>query len=76
MKLSKVSQVVLVSIIGLLVATCFSACQLVTIDWIFVASAAGSDGQIYTYAVDSESGALRSGPPQSPLAARLLSRWL
>jgi 6-phosphogluconolactonase (cycloisomerase 2 family) len=42
-----------------------TACQIVTIDYIFVASSAGSgtspDGQIYTYAVDSESGALRTG---------------
>jgi 6-phosphogluconolactonase len=67
MKLSKVSQVALVSIVGLLVATCFTACQLVTVDWIFVAASAGnspgSAGQIYTYAADSESGALRTGPP-------------
>lgn len=67
MKLSKLSQVALVSTIGLLVATCFTACQLVTIDWIFVAGSAGSgpgsQGQIFTYAVDSESGALRTGPP-------------
>ncbi len=67
MKLSKLSQIALVSIIGLLVATCFTACQLVTIDWIFVAASAGnsagSAGQIYTYATDSESGALRPGPP-------------
>ncbi|HEY1767197.1 MAG TPA: beta-propeller fold lactonase family protein [Terracidiphilus sp.] len=67
MKLSKVSQLFLVSTIGLLVAICLTACQLVTIDYIFVAASAGngagSAGQIYTYAVDSESGALRAGPP-------------
>jgi 6-phosphogluconolactonase len=67
MKLSKLSQVVLVSAIGLLVATCFTACELVTVDWVFVAASAGSgtggNGEIYTYATDSESGALRSGPP-------------
>ncbi|HZP03959.1 MAG TPA: beta-propeller fold lactonase family protein [Terracidiphilus sp.] len=67
MKLSKVSQLLLVSTIGLLGATCFTACQLVTVDWIFVAgsagNSAGSAGQIYTYAVDSQSGALRTGPP-------------
>lgn len=70
MKFSKVSQLVLVSIIGLLVATCLTACQLVTIDYIFVAASAGnsagSAGQIYTYDVDSESGALRVGPPAVP----------
>ncbi len=67
MKLSKLSQLVLVSTIGLLVATCLTACQLVTIDWVFVAASAGnsasSAGQIYAYAADSESGALRAGPP-------------
>jgi 6-phosphogluconolactonase (cycloisomerase 2 family) len=67
MKFSKLSQLVLVSTIGLLVASCLTACQLVTIDYVFVAasagSTAGSAGQIYTYAVDAESGALRIGPP-------------
>lgn len=57
MKLSKPSQLVLVSTIGLLAATLFSACQLVTIDYVFLA---GSDG-IQSFAVDSESGALRTG---------------
>jgi len=67
MKFSKTSQAVLVSAIGLLAAAYLTACQLVTIDYVFVAasagSTAGSAGQIYTYAVDSESGALRTGPP-------------
>ncbi|HEY1649224.1 MAG TPA: beta-propeller fold lactonase family protein [Terracidiphilus sp.] len=85
MKLSKVSQLFLVSIIGLLVATCLTACQLVTIDYIFVAASAGnsagSAGQIYTYAVDSESGALRTGPPvvssggTSPIAMAVTSDY-
>jgi 6-phosphogluconolactonase (cycloisomerase 2 family) len=65
MKFSKLSQLFLVSSIGLLVATLLTACQLVTIDYVFVASSAGSgtssDGQIETYAVDSQSGALRTG---------------
>ena len=65
MKFSKLSQLVLVSAIGLLVATLLTACQIVTIDYVFVAGTAGSGtgstGQIETYAVDSESGALRSG---------------
>lgn len=65
MKFSKMSQLFLVSSIGLIVATLLTACQLVTIDYVFVAASAsnsaGSDGQIYTYAVDSESGALRMG---------------
>jgi len=57
MKFSKLSQLFLVSSIGLLVATLLTACQLVTVDYIFVASGSGID----TYAVDSESGALRTG---------------
>jgi 6-phosphogluconolactonase (cycloisomerase 2 family) len=64
MKFSKLSQLFLVSMIGLLVATCLTACQLVTIDYVFLASNASSgsssDGQIQAYAVDSESGALRT----------------
>ena len=36
-------------------ATLFTACQLVTVDYVYVSSASGID----TYAVDSESGALR-----------------
>jgi 6-phosphogluconolactonase (cycloisomerase 2 family) len=59
MKFSKLSQLFLVSTIGLLVATLLTACQIVTIDYIFVASSTG----IETYAVDSESGALRNGAP-------------
>ena len=65
MKFSKLSQLFLVSTVGLLVATLLSACQLVTIDYVFVASSAAtstsSDGQIDIYAVDSQSGALRTG---------------
>jgi 6-phosphogluconolactonase len=67
MKLSKLSQLFLVSIIGLVLASLLAACQLVTIDFVFVAASAGntsgSAGQIYTYATDAESGALRSGAP-------------
>ncbi|MDR3740986.1 MAG: beta-propeller fold lactonase family protein [Terracidiphilus sp.] len=65
MKFSKLSQLFLVSAIGLLVATLLSACQLVTIDYVFVASSAATstsaNGQIDIYAVDSQSGALRTG---------------
>lgn len=64
MKFSKLSQLVLVSAIGLVLATFLTACDLVTIDYVFVASSAGSSsgsaGQIYTYAVDAKSGALRT----------------
>jgi 6-phosphogluconolactonase (cycloisomerase 2 family) len=73
MKFSKSSQLFLVSrvfivpVIGLLLASLLTACQLVTIDYVFVAdssgSSAGSAGQIQTFAVDSESGALRQGAP-------------
>jgi 6-phosphogluconolactonase len=63
MKLSKLSQLFLVSAIGLILASFLTACQLVTIDYVFVAASAGktasSNGQIYEYATDSESGALR-----------------
>jgi len=70
MKFSKLSQLFLVSGIGLIVATLLTACELVTIDYVFVACSAGaspgSAGEIYTYAVDSESGALRTGQPTVP----------
>src|ERR1700685_3568105 len=63
MKFSKLSQLFLVSAIGLILATFLTACDLVTIDYVFVAcsagTSAGSDGQIYAYAVDAQSGALR-----------------
>lgn len=64
MKFSKLSQLLLVSSIGLLVATCLSGCVIVTIDYVYVASAtgssAGSPGQIQIYAADAQSGALRA----------------
>jgi 6-phosphogluconolactonase len=70
MKFSKLSQLFLVSTVGLLVATFLTACQLVTIDYVFVAdsvgSGTGSAGQIETYAVDSQSGALRVADPAVP----------
>jgi 6-phosphogluconolactonase len=65
MKLSKLSQLFLVSVIGLLAATFLSACEIVTIDYIFVAGSAGSGsssgGEIDVFAADSETGALRTG---------------
>jgi 6-phosphogluconolactonase len=69
MKFSKLRQLLLVSAIGLVVATLFSGCQLVTIDYLFVTTAGskiGSNGsacaagEIETFAVDSESGAIRT----------------
>ncbi len=72
MKFSKLRQLLLVSAIGLGVATLFSGCQLVTIDYLFVATSASTisgktacpNGEIETYAVDSQSGAIRSAQPQ------------
>lgn len=67
MKFSKSSQLLLVSAIGLMVATLLTACQLVTIDYVFLASSAPTadspNGQIDVFAVDSQSGALRKGAP-------------
>ncbi len=83
MKLSKVSQLILVSTIGLLLALCLSACEIVTIDYVFVAasSSTGSGGAIYTFAADAESGALRNGPAavssggDSPVAMAVTSDY-
>jgi 6-phosphogluconolactonase len=66
MKFSKWSQIVLVSTIGLTLALYLTGCYIVTIDYVFVATSSGngnSAGEIYTYAADAESGALRNGPP-------------
>ncbi len=62
MKFNKLSQLFLVSGIGLIVATLLTACQLVTIDYLYVAGTAAkttSGGGIQVLAVDSQSGALR-----------------
>lgn len=65
MKFNKASQLVAVAGIGLVVAGLLSACQLVTIDYVFLASSSAttacSGGLLQTYAVDSQSGALRQG---------------
>ena len=62
MKFSKLSQLFLVSSISLLVAFSLTACQLVTIDYVYVAgtSSSGSGGGIAVFAADSQSGALRN----------------
>jgi 6-phosphogluconolactonase len=64
MKFSKLSQLFLVSLIGLLAASFLAACQIITIDYIFVAGSAGSgtssSGEIDVFAADSETGALRT----------------
>lgn len=63
MKLSKLSQRILVSTTGLIAATLLTSCQIVTLDYVFVAcnSNSGSDGVINIFDADSESGALRAG---------------
>jgi 6-phosphogluconolactonase len=65
MKLSKLSRTILVSSAGLVVTTLLTSCEIVTIDYLFVANSAGtgssSTGQIQTYDVDSLSGAIRTG---------------
>jgi 6-phosphogluconolactonase (cycloisomerase 2 family) len=86
MKFSKLSQLALVSAIGLTVATLLTACQLVTIDFVYVAASAGasagSAGQIYGYATDAQSGAIRSAITPvssggtSPIAMAMTSDFL
>lgn len=68
MKFSKWSQLFLVSLIGLSVATLLTSCAIVTIDYVFVANSAGTGGagQIETFDADSQTGALRSGAPTLP----------
>jgi 6-phosphogluconolactonase len=66
MKFSKLSQLLLVSALGLIVATLLTSCEIATIDYVFVASTTSNvdnAGQILTYATDSRSGALRTGQP-------------
>jgi len=70
MKFNKLSQLFLVSILGLMVATLLTSCAYVTIDYVFIANSAGSGsgstGQIQTFDADSSTGALRSGQPAVP----------
>ena len=63
MKFNKVGQVSLVSAIALILASTFTACNPVTIDYLFVAGQKSSvsgqtQGQIQTFEVDRVSGAL------------------
>jgi 6-phosphogluconolactonase (cycloisomerase 2 family) len=62
MKFSKSSQLILVSSIGLLVATLLTACSITTADFVYVANSEGStaNGKIECFAVDAQSGALRT----------------
>jgi 6-phosphogluconolactonase len=70
MKFSKLSQLLLVSMIGLTVATLLTACAINTVDYVFVASStgsgSGSTGQIQTFDSDNTTGAVRSGAPTVP----------
>jgi 6-phosphogluconolactonase (cycloisomerase 2 family) len=70
MKFSKLSQLFLVSMIGLALASLLTACEIVTIDYVFVASSSGSGsgsaGQIQTFDADSQTGALRIGHAAVP----------
>lgn len=63
MKLKSLSQLSMASAIGLVVAAFLSACQLVTIDYVYLAETGtnGGNGAIQAFAVDSQSGALRTG---------------
>ena len=64
MKFSKKSQLGLVAIVGLTVATWLTGCEIVTADYLFVASntsdSTSPNGKIETYAIDANSGALRT----------------
>lgn len=56
------SQLSLVCVAGLVVATLLSACQLVTIDYVYLAGS----GNVQVFAVDSQSGALRNAAKPEP----------
>jgi DNA-binding beta-propeller fold protein YncE len=58
MKFSKVGQVSLVSAIALILASTFTACSPVTIDYVFVAGNKSNPGQIQVFLGDRVSGAL------------------
>ena len=64
MKFSKLSQLFMVSFLGLFVATLLTACDIVTVDFVYVTSSAltgtSSNGVIDIYAVDAASGAMRT----------------
>lgn len=61
MKLNRLSQLFLVSGVGLGLAALLTGCQLVTIDYLYVAgtSSASGSGAMQILAVDSQSGAVR-----------------
>jgi 6-phosphogluconolactonase (cycloisomerase 2 family) len=84
MKLSKLSQLFLVSSLGLSMAAMMTSCSLVSIDYVYVADSngKGGNGQIETYAIDSDSGAIRSVASPvttgstSPVALAITSDYL
>src|SRR5277367_4771650 len=67
MKLNKVGQVSLVSAAALILASTFTACNPVTIDYLFVAGNKQSPGQIQPFQVDRVSGALN--PVHTPVSS-------
>jgi len=62
-RLGNLTQLFVVAAIGLVVAGLLSACELVTIDFVYVAAMgdSGGNGAIQIFAADSQSGALRTG---------------
>lgn len=66
MKLNKPSQLALVAAASLLVATMLTACETLTVDFVFVTSAqaAGTNnyGEVDVFEINSESGAMRQIP--------------
>lgn len=66
MKFNKLSQLLLLSAAGLLVAGLMTACETLTVDFVFVASskAAGTNsyGEMDVFEINSESGAMRQIP--------------
>jgi 6-phosphogluconolactonase len=62
MKFGKVGQVVLVSAIALVVASLFTACGTLNVDFLFVPTNKQTPGQIQVYEVNSETGGLRTIP--------------
>jgi 6-phosphogluconolactonase (cycloisomerase 2 family) len=58
MKFNKVGQVSLVSAIALILASSFTACAPLTIDYLYVAGNKATPGEIQTFEVDRVSGAL------------------
>ncbi len=65
-----VSRVFLIATLGLFMATALTSCAITTIDYLFVANSSGSGtgtaGQIQTFDVDSQTGAVRAGQPTVP----------